>query len=60
MITFNEALKTVKYATKKLEKEHIELAKCLNRVLAEDVVSPSAIPPFNKSAMDGFACRQVD
>ncbi|WP_164977430.1 molybdopterin molybdotransferase MoeA [Ancylomarina salipaludis] len=60
MITFNEALKTVKHATKKLEKEHIELSKCLNRVLAEDVVSPISIPPFNKSAMDGFACRQAD
>ncbi len=60
MITFNEALKTVKHATKKLEKEHIELSKCLNRVLAEDVVSTISIPPFNKSAMDGFACRQTD
>ena len=60
MITFNEALKTVKHATKKLPKEHIELSKCLNRVLAEDVISPIAIPPFNKSAMDGFACRQED
>ena len=60
MITFNEALKTVKHATKKLEKEHVELSKCLNRVLAEDVLSSSSIPPFNKSAMDGFACRQVD
>ena len=44
MITFNEALKTVKHATKKLEKEHIDLSKCLNRVLAEDVASSSAIP----------------
>ena len=60
MITFNEALKTVKHATKKLQKEHVELSKCLNRVLAEDVVSPIAIPPFNKSAMDGFACRKAD
>jgi len=60
MITFNEALKTVKHATMKLQKENIELSKCLNRVLAEDVVSPIAIPPFNKSAMDGFACRKAD
>ena len=60
MITFNEALKTVKYATKKLPKEHIELSICLNRILAEDVISPIAIPSFNKSAMDGFACRQQD
>ena len=60
MITFNEALKTVKHATKKLPKEHVELLKCLNRVLAEDVISSIAIPSFDKSTMNGFACRQED
>jgi len=32
----------------------------LNRVLREDVASDIAMPPFNKSAMDGFACRRED
>ncbi|MCT4602671.1 MAG: molybdopterin molybdotransferase MoeA [Marinifilum sp.] len=58
MITFHEALKTVKHATRKLEKEYIDISECLNRVLAEDVCSDMAIPPFNKSAMDGYACKQ--
>ena len=60
MITFHEALKTVKAATKKLEKEHVDLSECFNRVLAEDVRSDMSIPPFNKSAMDGYACKQED
>ncbi|MUP36720.1 molybdopterin molybdotransferase MoeA [Labilibaculum euxinus] len=60
MITFHEALKTVKNATKKLDTETINLADCLNRVLAEDVLSDMSIPPFNKSAMDGYACKQSD
>jgi molybdopterin molybdotransferase len=60
MITFHEALKTVKHATRKLEKEYIDISGCLNRVLAEDVRSGVSIPPFNKSAMDGYACRLED
>ncbi|RUT78932.1 molybdopterin molybdotransferase MoeA [Ancylomarina longa] len=60
MITFKEALETVKHATKKLEKEQINISNCLNRVLAEDVHSDMAIPPFHKSAMDGYACKQSD
>ena len=32
----------------------------MNRVLREDVVSDIDMPPFNKSAMDGYACRRDD
>jgi molybdopterin molybdotransferase len=32
----------------------------LKRVLAEDNHSDTNIPPFEKSAMDGFACRKAD
>lgn len=60
MITFHEALKTVKHATTKLDREIINLSDCLNRVLAEDVLSDMSMPPFNKSAMDGYACKQSD
>ena len=40
--------------------ERINLDSALNRVLAEDVFSDTDMPPFNKSAMDGFACRISD
>jgi molybdopterin molybdotransferase len=36
------------------------LAECAGRVLGEDVVAPVALPPFDNSAMDGYAVRAAD
>lgn len=36
-----------------------DLASALNRVLADDVVAPNAVPPFTASAMDGFAVNST-
>ncbi|TDQ04608.1 gephyrin-like molybdotransferase Glp [Labedaea rhizosphaerae] len=33
---------------------------CLGLVLAEDVTAPISLPPFDNSAMDGYAVRSVD
>jgi len=33
---------------------------CVGRVLGEDLVSPVALPPFDNSAMDGYAVRASD
>jgi molybdopterin molybdotransferase len=38
----------------------IALADTLGRVLAQDVVSPIAVPGADNSAMDGYALRAVD
>jgi molybdopterin molybdotransferase len=35
--------------------ESVSLFAALNRVLAEDVISPISVPPHDNSAMDGFA-----
>lgn len=40
--------------------EEAELRDALGRVLAEDIDSGIAMPPFDKSAMDGFAVRGDD
>ncbi len=40
--------------------EKLPLAKARNRVLAEDIYSPEALPPFCRSTMDGFAVRASD
>lgn len=40
--------------------EHVALARAHDRVLAEDIVAPIALQPFDNSAMDGFACRHAD
>jgi molybdopterin molybdotransferase len=37
--------------------EHLPLGRCTGRVLAEDLSSKVHDPPFDNSAMDGFACR---
>lgn len=37
--------------------EHIPLAQAEGRVLAETIDSPSDLPPFDNSAMDGYALR---
>jgi molybdopterin molybdotransferase len=40
--------------------ENRPLAGCLGLVLAEDVTAPVALPPFDNSAMDGYAVRAAD
>ena len=37
--------------------EIIGTADCCGRVLAEDVAATVNVPPFNRSAMDGYAVR---
>ncbi|MCH1617064.1 MAG: hypothetical protein L7R83_06085, partial [Candidatus Poseidonia sp.] len=37
--------------------EHLPLDRCIGRVLAEDLTSKVDDPPFDNSAMDGFACK---
>ena len=38
----------------------VALEHALDRILASDIRSDIAMPPFAKSAMDGFACRMAD
>jgi molybdopterin molybdotransferase len=40
--------------------ETVALAGALGAVLAEDLASPVALPPFANSAMDGYAVRSAD
>jgi molybdopterin molybdotransferase len=60
MISFEEALRTVLDTDYLVATERVGLTDSLNRVLAEDVVSDLDMPPFNKSAVDGYACRRAD
>lgn len=47
-------------AQHRLPIETVPLAEAHGRVLAEDVRAPHALPPFDNSAMDGFALRSAD
>ena len=42
------------------EPEPVALVEALGRVLAAPVVSPIALPPWDNSAMDGYAIRAAD
>ncbi len=44
----------------RLPVEQVALSRCHGRVLAQDIVAPIALQPFDNSAMDGYACRHVD
>ncbi|WP_340113968.1 molybdopterin molybdotransferase MoeA [Maribellus mangrovi] len=40
--------------------EEVALEDAYNRILRENVVADMDMPPFHKSAMDGYACRLED
>jgi molybdopterin molybdotransferase len=42
------------------DSEQLPLPEALGRVLACDIASPLAVPPFDNSAMDGYAVRLAD
>jgi molybdopterin molybdotransferase len=60
LISVEEALSKVLSHVEPLEPERVPILDALGRVLAEQVTSDSDIPPFDNSAMDGYAVREVD
>jgi len=55
-----EARREILDRIRPLEPETVPLLEALRRVLAADVRSGDDIPPFDNSAMDGYAVRAVD
>src|SRR5271157_1144766 len=60
MIPFEEAYKIVMSHAPLFPAERVNMLDSLGRILAEDIHSDIDMPPFNKSAVDGFACRMAD
>jgi len=60
MISYEEAYRYVTENTHTLGTEIVGFEQSVHRVLAEDIRSDMDMPPFNKSAMDGYACRNED
>ena len=60
MISFEEAIEIVRSQPIIADIETIRFDTAAGRILAEDVCSDMDMPPFNKSAVDGFACRIAD
>lgn len=57
---FNEILRKIGLLPPVFHTEWIALEDAFNRILQEDVFADIDMPPFHKSAMDGYACRLED
>ncbi|USS40090.1 molybdopterin molybdotransferase MoeA [Thermococcus aggregans] len=58
---YRKALEMILNDIEEIEEiEEVPLDDALGRVLAEDVVSPIDLPPFDRSAVDGYAVRAED
>jgi molybdopterin molybdotransferase len=60
MITFQEASDIVTRSVRQTDSETIPFDQVLHRILDEDIISDINMPPFNRSAVDGFACHLSD
>src|SRR5581483_9472079 len=56
-LAYEDALRIVLAAGSKAPVEDVPISACIGRVLAAPVISAVDLPPFDNSAMDGFALR---
>jgi len=60
MIRAKVALKIILKSIKALQSEYVSLSGGLDRIVAGDIRARSNIPPFDNSAMDGYALKSID
>jgi molybdopterin molybdotransferase len=60
MIPVHEAIQRIIEQIPKLGKERVGILQAQGRVLGEDIFSSRNIPPWDNSAMDGYALRYPD
>jgi len=60
MIKFEEAYKIVMEAVFHTGREQVKMSEARGRALAAPVRSDMDMPPWDKSAVDGYACRHED
>lgn len=60
MISVAEAIQIVRQQTAALGTEQIDLPSALGRVIAQEIVADSDLPPFDRAQMDGYAVRAAD
>ncbi|HAH32151.1 MAG TPA: molybdopterin molybdenumtransferase MoeA [Elusimicrobia bacterium] len=60
MISFEQAIEIVLKHSLPLPAEKTRVENAVGRVLLEDIRSGIDMPPFNKSAVDGYAVRSAD
>ncbi|WP_457741589.1 molybdenum cofactor synthesis domain-containing protein [Thermococcus sp.] len=60
VVPLEKALEVIESFPLKPELERISLEEALGRILAEDIVSPINVPPFDRATVDGYAVRAED
>ncbi|MHB8842457.1 MAG: molybdopterin molybdotransferase MoeA, partial [Candidatus Aquicultor sp.] len=60
LISVEEAREIILSKIERLSTEEVPILDSLGRVLDEDILAEADIPPFNNSAMDGYAVRFED
>ncbi|MBK9162650.1 MAG: molybdopterin molybdotransferase MoeA [Acidobacteria bacterium] len=60
MIAVAKALKIIGREVLALPAERVAIENSIGRILAEDIVADSDMPPFDRSQMDGYAVRAAD
>ena len=60
MIEISEAIKIIEREIDLLGSESIDLSDAIRRVLAENIIADTDLPPFDRSQMDGFAVLAAD
>lgn len=60
MITISEAIEIVRAQTARLSAEDVTIDAARGRILAEDIVADTDLPPFDRAQMDGYAVRAAD
>jgi molybdopterin molybdotransferase len=60
MIPFEKAFEIVMKSAFGTGTESISFLDSSGRILAEDIFSDTDMPPFNRSAVDGYACHRAD
>lgn len=60
MISISEAIEIVKAQTAQSSAEEVAIDASRGRILAEDIVADTDLPPFDRAQMDGYAVRAAD
>ena len=60
LIPYPEALRRVEARLGRTDEVEVPIADCVGLVTTADIVSPDAVPPFDNTAVDGFAVRSAD
>ena len=60
MLSLDQAQKKIVETLHPVSEESIPFSNCQSRILSRDIVAKRKLPPFNNSAMDGYALRSED